>query len=243
MRLQRIVILLVVLGLIVGLEVMLMSRCSRQENTPAPTREPIATSEPVRETIAPAATDNPTFTTGPVGFTSPPMPSNTPVQVTNPPAPTVQPTRQPTPTPAPTATPTPPPTDPPEQAPGTVHTVTASGSFSSNTGTALNMGVSWQAVDQGDGTTTITVSGTANSYSLNVSGKGVSINFGGYSTSVTSNAVNVTSSTPVQNSIFSTSLNVPTGTAGTMTVTWNYNGAYGDTSLPTITASDYVYTN
>ena len=44
------------------------------------------------------------------------------------------------------------------------------------------------------------------------------------------------------NSLFSTSIDVDTGSSGDMTVSWKYNGVYGGTSLSDITASGYVYT-
>ncbi len=70
----------------------------------------------------------------------------------------------------------------------------------------------------------------------------MSISFAGYSASCTSNNIDV-SSGPAVSSLFSTSLTVPTGTAGTMDVVWNYNGEYSGVSLPTVTASDYVFTD
>ncbi|MCD8086984.1 MAG: hypothetical protein LUE22_00145, partial [Oscillospiraceae bacterium] len=153
------------------------------------------------------------------------------------------PTASPSPSPTPTASPSPTPTAEPTEAPTAAGTLTAEGSFSSNTGTSLNMGVSWRAVDNGDGTTTITVSGTVTSYSLSIMSSTATVSFAGYSTSCSTNSISVESSNMTVNSLFSTSLTVPSGTTGDMSVTWNFNGTYDDVSLSTITATDYVYTD
>ena len=229
MKARRIIVLFIALALIVVLEVMLVARCSRQAATP----EPPPTAD-TAETMAPQ-----TMVPGPMPTTN----GHTPrPQVTETPAPTEAPAT-PTPTTAPTPTPTIAPTPTPSPTPvDVVDTLSAMGSFSSDTGTSLNMGVSWSAVDHGDGTTTITVSGTVTSYSLNLGVTAISVSFEGYSASATGNSLNVDSGSLVTNGLFSTSMTVPTGTAGMMTVSWGYNGSYNDTSLGTITASDFVYT-
>lgn len=247
MRMQRVAIILLVLGLIVGMEVMLMNHCTRQDTAlPLATPEPAATPETAQAQITPEAVESTTPAAVPTtgGSTSPPMPAGgtgqTQTQATTPPAAaaTRAPTQAPQPTQAPTQAPTAPPTDPP-----VTQTVTASNSFSSDTGVGLNLGVSWQAVDNGDGTTTISIVGTIYSYTVNVMALPISINFSGYSQSVTGNSINITSSTITSNRLFSTSMTVATGTSGTMTVSWSYNGTYQDTELGTITATDFVWTN
>ena len=230
MNLRRIIILVVVLLLIIGLEVFLMDRLSRPDTPSAaePTAEPEITQAPDAAPTVPQA------------------PVNTPYEpgVTSPPAPPVI-TQAPS-TPAPTSPPTAPPTDPPTPAPTDPpppsDVTTGSGSFSSDTGTALNLSVDWTAVDHGDGTVTVSVTGSVISYELDVGSAGVTVSFGGYSTSCSGNSLSVGSGGFTVSRLFSTSLTVPSDTEGTMTVTWNYNGTYSEVSLPTITASGYVYT-
>lgn len=238
MKTKRIVILFLALGLIVALEGVLVGRISRKD--PAQTNYPVVTepprTEPGSDIAVPTSVPTPIATIPqltplPEDLFSTPTPTAPPVIT---PTPTAVPTPTPTAVPTPTPTPTPlPPTD----------TVTAASSFGSDTGTPLNMGVSWQAVDHGDGTTTISISGTVTSYTLQLGVTAVSVNFGGYSAAATGSSVNVNSSSLVTNSLFSTSMTVPTGTSGTMTVSWGYNGKYGDVTLGTITASGFVYTN
>lgn len=246
MRLQRIVLLLLVLLLVIGLEVTLMSRCSSDETdgpghavTVTPSAPP-ATNEPnTTPTVPPIVVNTPQ-----PGFTSPPLSTAIPTRPpTQPPAPTSPPTQRPTPTSAPTQ---PPPTQPPAPTVPPA-SVTASGSFSSDTGAGINMAISWQAVDQGNGTTRLRITGTVNSWSLQVMSQPISISFSGYSKSLMGSSVNYSGGSMASNSLFSTEMDVATGTSGTMTVTWSYNGTYGSgdnqVTLPTITASDYVYTN
>lgn len=239
MKLQRIIVLLVVLALIVTLEVVMMNRCARGETAAQPT----ASAEP---SDAPGQSQDPAdlpaaFTAAPTqpGYTSPPgnvggVPTQPPA--TNPPA-TNRPaaTSAPTQPPAPTAAPT----EPPE---GSVGSTISSGSFSSNTGTSLNMSVSWSAKNIGDGKARLTITGTVSSYELDVTSLPVSISFGGQSASVTGSSIKVSGNGLASNSLFSTTMDVAIDTEDTMTVSWKYNGKYGDLTLSEITASGYVYT-
>ena len=227
-------VLLFILALIVVLEAALIARCSR-EDAAAP--EPTA---PV-ESMAPRPAITPIIEPERTPAQTPPTPETSEM-----PSPTPDPT--PTPTPAPTAVPTQAPTPAPTAEPTPTplaqnDTLTAAGSFSSDTGTALNMGISWSAVDHGDGTTTISVSGTVTSFTLQLAPTSITISYEGNSVSVVGNSITVDSIGYVTNNLFSTSMTVPSGTAGTMSVSWNYNGTYGDTELGTITASDFVYTS
>lgn len=104
------------------------------------------------------------------------------------------------------------------------------------------MSVSWTATDLGNGMTRLSINGTVNSYALQASSLPISISFSGYSTSLMGSSINVGEGLH-SSSLFSTSMDVATGTSGTMTVTWSYNGTYSDVSIPSIVASDYVYTN
>lgn len=242
MKIQKVVILLVVLALIVALEVVMMNRCTREDSaaqsaaSAAPSDEPgQSTPElPAAATAQPAATGYPSLPGGGGTPTQPPAtepPANT-RPATDPPAPTRAPTEPPAPTKAPA-------TDPPA---GSVGSTISSDNFSSNTGTGLNMSVSWKATDLGGGMARIAITGTVNSYELNVSALPVSISFGSHSASVTGNSIKVSGGGLSSNTLFSTTMDVPVDSAGTMTVTWKYNGTYSDVSLPEISASGYVYT-
>lgn len=232
METRRLFTLFGIMIAIVVVLALLLSRCGRADDS-ADTPEATATpSSSAVEVVTPEAE-----------ATATPVPSVSPTaNVTPAPAATTAATTAPTATPSPTPSPTPTPTAAPTPTP-IVGTLTAQGSFSSDTGTSLNMAVNWSAVDNGDGTTTISLSGTVTSYSLSVMANSVSISFAGYSASTTAQSISVESSTYTISNLFSTSLTVPSGTAGDMTVTWNYNGTYSDVTLDTITATDYVYTS
>lgn len=241
MKLRRIAILLAALGVVVALETVLTRHLIRDDAGVAPT----ATAEP---TEAPGTgqteqtTPLPLTTLPPVapGYTSPPAydpnasnngSSTQAPAATKAPAPTQAPTAPPVPTQAPTEPPT-----------GSAGSTLSSGSFSSDTGAGLNMSVSWTATALGDGKARISITGSVNSYSLQVMGLPISISFGNYSASVTGNSINVPNDTLSSNSLFSTSIDVDSGAAGTMTVTWQYNGEYSGISIADVTASGYVYT-
>ena len=236
MNLRRIIILVVVLLLIIGLEVFLMDRLSRPDTTTAaaPTAEPEITQAPA---TGPVTGQEPVVTPYEPGVTSPPMPATvTYAPVTQAPEEEVPATNPPTPDP--TDPPTPAPTEPPPP----VDVTTGSGSFSSDTGTALNLEVDWTAVDHGDGTATVSIYGSVISYSLDAGSAGVDISFGGYSAYCTGNSISVGDDGFTVSTLFSTSMTVASDTEGTMTVTWDFNGTYSDVSLSGITASGYVYT-
>ena len=241
MKMQRIVVLLLVLALVIGLEMVLMTKCSSDGSAPAATIAPSPSAEPtVDATAAPTAPQQP-INTAPVGYTSPPAPAAPNTNNNNNNNNTSTATQAPAPTQAPT------PTAAPTQ-PSTAGTVTASNSFSSNTGTGVNMGISWTATDMGNGTTRLTINGTVSSWSLQVMSQPISISFSGYTKSLMGNSIDVGDSANMStNALFSTTMDVATGTSGTMNVVWSYNGTYGhgdsEVSLPTITASDFVYTN
>ncbi len=241
MKTKRVAIVLLVLALVVGAEALLMSSLTGNGGGgPAATPQPSVSPEPtdVPAAVTPTAPPAMTNTFRP-GFTSPP--NNVGADNNN-----SSPTRAPSPTNAPEptrapATATPKPTAPPTEPPP-VESVTASNSFSSYTGVGLNMSVSWTATDLGDGTTRLSINGTVNSYALEVMSLPVSISFSGYTRSLMGNSISAGDGLH-SNGLFSTSMDVPTGTSGTMTVTWSYNGTYSGTEISDVTASDFVYTN
>lgn len=268
LRLQRLAILLLVMCLVAGLEGMMLRTFTAdpRESASAPQASP----EPSADPAAPAATQGiqtqiPTPAPTMPGFTSPPVggggssgsssnnnsssgsssgndsssgsgnssssdsssnnsSNNSAPDPTQPPAPTAAPTQPP------------PPTDPPG-------TTLGSGSFSSNTGVGLNLSVGWEAKDQGNGTCRVYINGTINSYSLNVASHPVSISLGGYSTSVMGKGLNVPEGGLQSNSLFSTYIDVPSGTSGTMSVSWRFGGTYSDVEIMDVVASGDVYTS
>lgn len=244
MKIQKIAVLLVILALIVALEVVMMNRCTREDSA----TRPVAAAEPsdvpgqsqsspelpAAATAQPTAQGYPSLPGGVGGVPTQPPATEPPAAAqpaTDPPAATPAPTEPPAPTQAPT--------EPPA---GSVGSTISSDNFSSNTGTSLNLSVSWKATDLGGGMARIAITGTVNSYELNVSALPISISFGSHSASVTGNSIKVSSGGLSSNTLFSTTIDVPVDSADTMTVTWKYNGSYSDVSLPEITASGYVYT-
>lgn len=176
--------------------------------------------------------------------TNPPFVQSTPQSQTATPVPTTVPTPTGTPlsSPPPTDSPTPPatataePSAPPAvQAPGT-----ASGSAVSDTGTGLNMEITWQSADAGGGITRITVSGVVQSYTLQVMDAQVTVQIAGYSTTVRGNPINIEENVYTETDLFTATLDVPAGTRGTLTATWNFRGNYSGVDLPEISASGYV---
>ena len=245
MKLQKIAILLAAMGLVVALETVL-SRSLVREDTAAAV-PPVATQTAATpEATLPLGSAAPVNTIAPIapGYTSPPAynPNSAPTQK---PAQESSPTQRPEPTqaPAPDPTepppPTPEPTEPPE---GSIGSTLSSGNFASSTGTGLNISIAWKATNLGDGKARIAINGSVNSYSLSVMSLPVSISFGNYSASVTGSSINVPNDTITSNSLFSTSIDVDAGYAGTMTVSWSFNGEYSGVALSDITASGYVYT-
>lgn len=239
MRLQRAAILFLVLGLLVGFEVVALDRFTGEETAAVqPSAQPIAPTAEIQATDIPVPTVIPTQ----VGFTSPPGPSGnsssssssssnkssssssnkSSSSSSSKPKATAKPTKKPDPT----------------SVPGTN---IGSGSFSSSTGVGMNLNVSWKAQTYND-KARIYITGTVNSYSLSVSGRSVSISYNGYSTSVTGKSINVSGNSQQSNELFSTHLDVPLDTSGTMTVTWKYNGTYHDTDIPEVVASGNVFT-
>lgn len=227
MKNRRLLIVFIVLILIIVLELVMLSRCGRPSEPDAP--EPLLTPTPTMDTSTPVPT--PTLTPAP---TIPPATDAPPVIT---PAPTQEPT--PTPSPTPTATPAPTPTP-------SYGTVIGQGSFSSDTGTSLNMNVEWVAYDDGSGNAVIAVTGTLSSYSLQLATlyDAATIQLGDYSSVCNTRSANIgDDSARVTSPLFYTKLTVPMGTSGDMSVSFRYGGTYSGTALPTIDASGYVYTN
>lgn len=247
MKLQRVVVLVLVLSLVVGGEIVLMNTLTNRDSAAVtlPSASPTAQADTAGVSTPQPATAEPTMP----GYTSPPASSggstysdnsnsdaaSNQSAATDPPSNSNNNTT----TAATEAPVTAPPTEPPASGVGSI---LASNSFSSNTGVGLNLNVSWQATDLGGGRARISVSGSVSSYDLDVMALPVTISFAGFSTTVTGSSISVGSGMST-NPLFSTSFDVDAGAAGDMTVSWNFGGTYSDVDLPQVVATGYVYTS
>ena len=169
--------------------------------------------------------------------------------------PTAEPSPEPTATPAPAATaaptpaPTPEPTPEPTATPTTSPEATpaddliATGSFASDTGTALNLEVEWSSHNDGNGNAVIYLTGFLDSYSLQVGSRpyGVHVSFNGDSWTFAGEAINVADG-HAETLLFSDVVTVPLGSPDAMTVVYDFKGSYSGTELDTITAEGRVNT-
>lgn len=225
MQKRRLIAIFVILVLIITVEVLMLRSCSFDRET---------------------ADSAPQMTASPTTVPTTPVPTETPVP-TQPPA-TPAPTQPPVvyePTPVP-ATPTPKPTDTPAPTATPSYGMEISrGSFSSSTGTPMNMTVSWVAYDDGNGNAVISLTGTVTSYSLQLTNiyDGVTLEMDGYSTTCNTQSIYLEDGVGQTTSpLFYTKLTVPLGTCADMTATWRYGGSYSGVDLPTVTATGYIYT-
>ncbi len=242
MKKSKIIVFAIALVLILGVELYLFVQCSRSDRTLPQTLS--QQNENTEQTFKPLQNEPAAQTNSgsAFGYTSPPYSTKAPTQQL--PPPTAEPvTQEPTATAVPQSAP--PTAEPPvpetaAPVPQTTGSATTSGSASSNTGTGLNMTISWQSEEIGGGTTRLSISGTVQSYSLQIMSQPVAIQLGGYSTSVMGNSINVTEDNYTETPLFSAVLDVPSGTTGTLTVTWNYQGTYSGVSMSEITASGFI---
>lgn len=216
MKKTGVVILAVVLVLVVGAEIFLFARLKGCAAERAASGGSTVVAESAQITPEPPPA---------VEITPVPIPTQAPVTPT--PIPTAVPVTS-TPMPTPTAAPTP------------TATPATSGSFASDTGTALNMTVEWTAEDLGNGTARVHVTGRISSYSLDVGGTYVTVEFGGQSVNCSVESIFIGTDDYTETDLFSTSLDVPRGAVGTMTADWSFNGSYSGVPLPHITASGNV---
>lgn len=227
MKKRRLILIFAALIAIIALEALLLSRCSRRDSSAGTQAQP-------------QQTPSSTFAVSTPEPSAAPIPADTPVPTQ---IPTAPPTQAPTPTAAPTPSPTPAPTPEPTATPS-YGTVVAQGSFSSSTGTSMNMNVSWVAYDDGAGNAVVAVTGTVTSYSLRLATlySSVSIDFAGYTATCNSSGVTIDEDVYTVSPLFYTTVTVPLGTAGDMNVSWRYGGSYSGVALDSVTAGGYVYT-
>ena len=174
--------------------------------------------------------------------TESPAVTQAPPPTAEPVTPTPEPTPEPaTPTPEPTAEPVTP-TPEPTPVPATPTPKETSGSFKSDTGVGLNMVVDWKTEDLGNGTTRVDVTGKIKSYSLNVGRTSVTVTMGDKTVTCEAPSFNIGQGSEVTSDLFSTSLEVPSGTTSELVVEWGSKVTYSGVSLSTITAKGNVTT-
>ena len=114
----------------------------------------------------------------------------------------------------------------------------ASGSFTSNTGTQMDIKVTWSFVED-NGVPVLTVNVDCVSYGMNYTGtaNAVTIKYGSYTMSATPGSFN-TSSQSANSLAELTFRGVPK--SGMLEVSWNFNGSYNGVALSTVTASQQI---
>lgn len=171
--------------------------------------------------------------TGSIGGGDKPAPSPTPTPAPAP-AYSAPPAVTPTPTPAPTPTPTPTPAPTAEQPSGTK---LASGAFDSSTGVGINTHTVWTASRLSDGSTELTVSVYARSYSLGIGPRAITVSVNGSAMSGMTRAFDVDSPNSATDTlIYSCKCAVSTGTL-TLGVDWSYKGQYSGQDIDVISSS------
>jgi cytoskeletal protein RodZ len=148
------------------------------------------------------------------------------------------------PSPSPTAEPSPSPTpeEEPSPSPTPYPVIEESGSFKSDTGTALNIVADWTAVSSGDGNVTLTVTLSAESYSIECGAirNGATIVIDGESHTFSTSALDYDGNTSAKNVLGSVSTTLQLGDGGTLTVpisaVWAFGGTYSDKEMGSISA-------
>lgn len=180
--------------------------------------------EPGISTDLPLDTDAPEETSIPTdGADSSAPPTTNPTEP-------VEPTAEPTPSPTPTPTPT-----PAAQA--------TSGSFKSDTGTGLNIVADWTLTPNGDGTSTLELKLSAESYSLYTvdSWHAAKLELGGSSWEFDTKAIEYEGPGLGTNELGTLTATISSSAVpATATLTWNFQGSYGGTELPKIVATGTI---
>ena len=151
-----------------------------------------------------------------------------------------------TPSPQPTVLPTAQPTSAPEPTPAaSTRTVSESGSFSSNTGTKLNMQVNWSVSSANDRELTLQLDLVLYSYTLSVGPHNGVVNVNGTDYSFTSPGISYKSEQYMNAApMTSMPLTVPAKLGETVSipvsVSWDFYGTYGGKDIGRITAADTI---
>lgn len=204
--------IMMILALIIVAVVFILRSCGDRGDDPGASPSPSAMVSP-----SPHASEEPS-----------PSPSPSPSPIPSPtPSPSPSPSEEPSPSPAPSPTPT------------GMETV-ASGSFSSNTGTALNLVVSWTSYTNGS-EMVVDVSASVSSYSLTAGAiyGGLVFTVGGESQTFNSPAIDYEGDTPATTPLGSCRFVLPQGSSGSVAVSalWNYRGTYSEEEFDSITAA------
>ncbi len=237
MRRTGIVVLVIVLILVVGAELFLFARlkgCVAEQvaaNGERDVAQAVMPGQGAADQYANAAgsvqiTAAPELPP-PAAATDVPLPTETPST----PAPTAEPAPTPIPataTPVPTAEPTP------------TAVPSSAGSCASSTGTALELNVDWSTQALGNGMVRVYVTGRVGSYTLDVTNTSVTVDLAGQSTVCQVGSILIGEDVYTVSDLFSTYLDVPAGTVGTLTVDWFFNGSYSGVDLPHIIAAGTV---
>ena len=119
--------------------------------------------------------------------------------------------------------------------------VVSSGSFSSNTGTQLNILVSWSVRSHGTGQNTLHVDVSSTSYSLYVVGSanGLNLTVNGVTQTSATPAINYGGKTAVTNKLGSFDISNVFG-AVTITAVWHFNGTYSQVPIGDIRATGTI---
>ena len=152
---------------------------------------------------------------------------------------TPQPEHKSDPIPAPTMAPQPIIDDPSQSGQGA-----GSGSFTSDTGTALNIYASYNAVTLGSNLVQVTVSANLSHSSLTARANTVSFNLGGDYGSATAPEINCSggsSSTYLGSNTFTVPLAPGESKSLNCSVSWNFGGTYSGVSIAAVTANGTVY--
>lgn len=152
----------------------------------------------------------------------------------------------PTPMPQQTAAPTAEPTSMPEPTTaGNTRTVNESGSFSSNTGTKLNMQVNWSVTSANDKELTLQLDLVLYSYTLSVGPHNGVLSVNGNEHSFTSPGISYKSEQYMNAApMTSITVTVPAELGETVSIpveaSWDFYGTYGGKDIGKITASDTI---
>ena len=174
---------------------------------------------------------------------APATPTPAPVTEAPTPAPTAEPTPTPEPTPEPTPTPTPEPTPTPTPEPTPTPTpappATQSGSFSSDTGTPLNVRADWKTYTDASGAQKLQVDVVALHYSCFTSSlwNGVELTVDGQTYSANSPAISYDGNAQQTTTLYSWIIDAPDSASVSIRAVWHYRGTYSGKALDDIVAS------
>jgi len=145
----------------------------------------------------------------------------------------------------PSGTPAPAETEAPAEtaAPVVSRSVSGSGSFTSDTGTAMNLVVNYSATAKSDSEINLTFDLYLNCYTINATAKpgGASVTFNGQTYTMSTPELSSSSATPTSVKLCSTTVTVPLAAGESLnvpvTASWAFGGKYSDVDLATIDAA------